>query len=157
MLSSKVKIGLRAYLRCGSHQPKISTLIGVGLNPLQGLLTCGQFEITNSTSISAVTSTWLPGAEMPSTTVKFPDASIGTFMKKFRFETMSRLVRPCLESSRMKFSRQACWYLVASPKRTALLSQEQQPADVSCRPQESAVILAITRPLLEISRVPSSM
>ena len=71
---------------------------------------------------------------MPSTTVKFPDGSIGTFMKKFRLATMSRLAMPYLESSRMKFSRQACWYLVASPKRTALLSQEQQPADVSWRP-----------------------
>ena len=94
---------------------------------------------------------------MPSTTVKFPDGSIGTFMKKFRLATMSRLASPYFESSRMKFSRQACWYLVASPKRTALLSQEQQPAEVSWRPQVSAVMRAMTRPLLEISRVPSSI
>jgi hypothetical protein len=44
----------------GSHAAGvalISTRIGVGSKPLQGLLTWGQFEITNSTSISAVTST----------------------------------------------------------------------------------------------------
>src|SRR5258708_18063630 len=91
---------------------------------------------------------------MPSTTVNLPDGSIGTFMKKFRLATMSRLVNPCFDSSRMKFSRQACWYLTASPKRTALLSQEQQPAEVSWRPQVSAVMRAITRPVLEIRRVP---
>ena len=42
------------------HNPgasRTTTRIGVGLKPLQGLLTCGQLETTNSTSISAVTST----------------------------------------------------------------------------------------------------
>src|SRR5882762_10357987 len=126
----------RCYAAAGS---KISTRIGVGLKPLQGLLICGQLEMTKITSMSAVISTWFPGVEMPSTTVKFPAASIGTFMKKFRFDTISRLVSPCFDSSRMKFSRQACWYLVVSPNRTALLSHEQQPAEVSCCPQESAV------------------
>ena len=69
-------------------------------------------------------------------------------MKKFRLATMSRLAMPYLESSRMKFSRQACWYLVCSPKRTALLSHEQQPAEVSCRPQVSAVMRAMTLALV---------
>jgi hypothetical protein len=36
---------------------RISTRIGVGLKPLQGLLTCGQLEMTNSTFMSTVTST----------------------------------------------------------------------------------------------------
>jgi hypothetical protein len=35
----------------------IMTRIGVGLKPLQGLLTCGQLEMTKITSISAVIST----------------------------------------------------------------------------------------------------
>src|SRR5260370_31251876 len=95
-----------------------STRTGVGLKPLQGLLTCGQLEITKITSMSAVTSTWVPPAEMPSPTRTFPEGSSGTFMKKLRLATMSRLARPYLESSRMRFSRQACWYFVASPKRT---------------------------------------
>ncbi len=37
--------------------PLTTTLIGVGSNPLQGLLICGQFEIRTSTSISARRST----------------------------------------------------------------------------------------------------
>jgi hypothetical protein len=42
------------------HSPgasRTTTRIGVGLKPLQGLFTWGQLEITNSTSMSAVTST----------------------------------------------------------------------------------------------------
>src|SRR5260370_8408367 len=104
-----------------------STRTGVGLKPLQGLLTCGQLEITKITSMSAVTSTWLPPAEMPSTTVKFPEGSIGTFMKKFRLATMSRLARPYLESSMMKFSRHACWAFVHSPTPTTSLSHAHHP------------------------------
>jgi hypothetical protein len=32
-------------------QSEITTRIGVGLKPLQGLLTCGQLEMTQSTSV----------------------------------------------------------------------------------------------------------
>jgi hypothetical protein len=42
------------------HSPgasRTTTRIGVGLKPLQGLFTWGQLEMTNSTSMSAVTST----------------------------------------------------------------------------------------------------
>ncbi len=87
--------------------PEISTRIGVGSKPLQGLLICGQFEMTQSTSISASNSTWSPGAEMPSSIVIAPLGLIGTFMKKLMLGTMSRLVMPWRDSSRMKFSRQA--------------------------------------------------
>jgi hypothetical protein len=40
-----------------------------------------------------VTSTQFPGAEMPPATVKAPEGSIGTFMKKFRFATISRFLK----------------------------------------------------------------
>ncbi len=83
------------------------TRIGVGSKPLQGLLICGQFEITQSTSISARSSTWSPGFEMPSSMVMAPFGLIGTFMKKLMFGTMSRFPMPCRDSSSRKFSRQA--------------------------------------------------
>src|SRR6266851_5131763 len=73
----------------GSH---ICTRTGVGRKPLQGLLTCGQFEMTQSTSISARMSTWLPGCETPSTMASSPLGRIGTFMKKLMLLTMSRLL-----------------------------------------------------------------
>jgi hypothetical protein len=47
----------RKHKRYTSAASRTMTRIGVGLKPLQGLFTCGQLEITNSTSISAVTST----------------------------------------------------------------------------------------------------
>src|SRR6516165_3430205 len=111
---------------------QMMTRTGVGLKPLQGLLICGQLESTHKTSISAAyKSTWSPALETPSTTVKSPAGSIGTLMKKLTLATMSRFDRPCLASSSRKFSRHACWYFVGSPNRTALLSQEQHPAEVS--------------------------
>ena len=39
----------------------------------------------------------------------------------------------------------------------ALLYCAADPAELSCRPQESAVMRAIARPLLETSHVPSSI
>src|SRR6185369_13623978 len=50
---------------------------GVGLNPLQGLLICGQLETTTMTSISARRSTDNPGAEIPSTMPSAPSSSTG--------------------------------------------------------------------------------
>ena len=83
-----------------------------------------------------------------------PVGSIGTFMKKLMLGTMSRLLMPWRPTSSTKFSRQACRYFVSWPKRTLLLSQEQAPAEVSCRPQVSAVTVSMTLPSLEISCVP---
>ncbi len=40
-----------------TRRPSTSTWMGVGLKPLQGLLICGQLEMTQSTSISATSST----------------------------------------------------------------------------------------------------
>src|SRR4051812_45666444 len=124
--------------------PEITTRIGVGLNPLQGLLTWGQLEMTQRTSISARSSTWSPGAERPSTMVICPEGWIGTFMKKLMLGTISRLDMQCLVTSSTKLSRQACRYLVSWPKRTVLLSHEQAPAEVSWRPQLSAVTVSMT-------------
>jgi hypothetical protein len=45
------------YRRHNTGGSQIATRIGVGLKPLQGLLTCGQFDMTKSTSMSAVIST----------------------------------------------------------------------------------------------------
>ena len=45
------------YRRHNAGGSQIATLIGVGLKPLQGLLTCGQLEMTKITSMSAVIST----------------------------------------------------------------------------------------------------
>ena len=67
---------------------------GVGSNPLQGLLICGQLEMTTSTSISARTSTCFPGAEMPSTIPSVPSALTGTFMNQLMLDTRSRLLNP---------------------------------------------------------------
>ena len=39
---------------------RMIALIGVGLKPLHGLLTCGQLEITASASMSARSPTWQP-------------------------------------------------------------------------------------------------
>src|SRR5690349_21517139 len=61
---------------------QISTRIGVGLYALQGLFNCGQLLITASTSISARSSTYLPGPETPSSNVSPPSGVTGTFMKK---------------------------------------------------------------------------
>src|SRR3546814_580037 len=88
---------------------------GVGLNALQGLLICGQFETTTITSISACRSTVEPGAEMPSTMPSAPSSSTGTFMKKLMFGTMSRLPRPSDRLASRKFSTQACCDLVWWP------------------------------------------
>ena len=68
-----------------------------------------------------------------------PSCSIGTFMKKLMFGTMSRFDRPYFATSSAKFSRQAWRYLVAWPKRTVLLSQEQAPADTADLPAEEPV------------------
>ena len=54
MYPNSLRWGKRDY-SFGSSQ--IMTLIGVGLNPLQGLFTCGQFEMTKMTSSSIETST----------------------------------------------------------------------------------------------------
>src|SRR5258706_8562689 len=71
----------------------ISSSAGVGLYALQGLFSCGQFEISTITSISARSSTYLPGAEIPSSNVRPPAAVTGTFMKKLIFALMSRFDR----------------------------------------------------------------
>ena len=93
-------------------------------------------------------------AETPSTMVISPVGSIGTFMKKLMLGTMSRLLMPCFVTSSTKLSRQACRYFVSWPKRTVLLSQEQAPAEVSCRPQVSAVTVSMTLPSLDMILVP---
>ena len=85
-----------------------------------------------------------------------PFGSIGTFMKKLMLGTMSRLPMPCFVTSSTKLSRQACRYLVSWPKRTVLLSQEQAPAEVSCRPQLSAIIVSMTLPSFDMILVPSA-
>jgi len=58
----------------------ISTRIGVGLKPLHGLLTCGQFEITASASISARSATWQPGGEIADAIAAPPSSVTGTRM-----------------------------------------------------------------------------
>ncbi|MNG34785.1 hypothetical protein D3C84_1213570 [compost metagenome] len=60
---------------------------------MQGLFSCGQLEISTITSISARRSTYLPGAEIPSSKVSPPSAVTGTFMKKLMFGPMSPLPR----------------------------------------------------------------
>lgn len=49
--------GDRRHMHHNPVASRTTTRIGVGLKPLQGLFTCGQLEITNSTSMSAVAST----------------------------------------------------------------------------------------------------
>src|SRR4026209_267232 len=65
------------------------TRIGVGLNALQGLCTCGQYETTARTRDSARRSTKSPGFDLPSTMPMVPSASTGTFMKKLMLATTS--------------------------------------------------------------------
>src|SRR6185312_14301218 len=75
------------------------TRTGVGLNPLHGLLICGQLLITTSVSISANKSRYFPGAEIPSTIPSAPSASTGTFMNQLMFDVISRLPSPCCPNS----------------------------------------------------------
>ena len=59
VLMTRTAISPRLATRTLSNirHPSIKTRIGVGSNPLHGLLICGQFEITHNTSISATSST----------------------------------------------------------------------------------------------------
>src|SRR5207245_889022 len=82
--------------------------IGVGFQPLHGLLSCGQFEITTSASVSACSSTYAPGREIPSTMSSRPSGVTGTFMKKLMFATMSRFPIPSGARAWRKLSRQLC-------------------------------------------------
>ena len=79
---------------------------------MQGLLSCGQFEMRQTTSIAATISTYLPGAEIPSANVSPPSGDTGTFMKKLMLHAMSRFVSSTFHSCapRMKESRQACMH-----------------------------------------------
>ena len=61
---------------------------------LQGLFSCGQFEISTMTFISASISTYLPGADRPSANSNPPSGVTGTFMKKLMLWVMSRFVSP---------------------------------------------------------------
>jgi hypothetical protein len=74
----------------------IMTSMGVGSNPLHGLLIWGQFEITQSTSISAFMSTKFPSPPTPSTMARPPLSSRDTFIKKLRLATTSRFDIPYL-------------------------------------------------------------
>ena len=71
-----------------------TTPIGVGSNPLQGLLICGQLLTSTSTSRAARHATRSPGAEIPSTMPIVPSASTGTFMYQLMLLTRSRLPSP---------------------------------------------------------------
>src|SRR5215510_7144551 len=96
------------------HQPclgsQMSTRIGVGLYALQGLFNCGQLLMRASTSISARSSTYLPGPETPSRNVRPPCGVTGTFMKKLMFGARSRFSRPRPQTSAAftKLCRHAC-------------------------------------------------
>src|SRR5256885_16188167 len=61
---------------------QIKTCTGVGLYALQGLFNWGQLLMAHRTSVSARSSTYLPGSEMPSSNVNFPSGVTGTFMQK---------------------------------------------------------------------------
>ena len=89
---------------------------GVGSKPLQGLLICGQFDTTTSTSISARSSTYLPGAEMPSTMPSVPSGSTGHVHEPVDVATHVALAQPVARRRpARKFSTQACWCLVWCP------------------------------------------
>ncbi|MNY81501.1 hypothetical protein D3C86_2230950 [compost metagenome] len=73
------------------------------------MFSCGQLEINTITSICALSSTYLPGAEMPSAKVRPPSGVTGTFMKKLMLAPMSRFSRrPSVRLARRKLSRQLC-------------------------------------------------
>jgi hypothetical protein len=55
--TDRYPIFVPGYHRHNAGGSQIATRIGVGLKPLHGLLTWGQFDMTKSTSISAVIST----------------------------------------------------------------------------------------------------
>src|SRR6185437_14075718 len=76
------------------HGRRPVSRIGVGLKPLHGLLICGQLEINSSTSRSTRSSTYLPGAETPSSKVRPPSGVSGTFMKKLMLWVRSRFSSP---------------------------------------------------------------
>src|SRR5215472_6438791 len=73
---------------------QISTCTGVGLYALQGLFNWGQLLMAHRTSVSARSSTYFPGSEMPSSNVSLPSGVTGTFMKKLMLLVMSRFSMP---------------------------------------------------------------
>src|ERR1700687_4451116 len=89
-----------------AHGASTATRTAVGLKPLHGLLTCGQFEISASTSACAVRVRERPGADSPSTMPSVPSSSTGTFMYQLMLETRSRFPRPQRAPSARKFSTQ---------------------------------------------------
>src|SRR5258708_19103354 len=93
------------FLDC-CPQCVICTRMGVGLKLLQGLLTCGQFEMTASASMSARSATWQPGGEMPGAMAAPPSPPTGTRMNQLMFGTMSRRPSPWRASAVREFSRQ---------------------------------------------------
>src|ERR1700722_17886908 len=90
--------------------PHTRTRMGVGLYALHGLLSCGQFDMRQSTLVSAFSSTYLPPPEMPSANVRSPSGLTGTFMKKLMFGARSRFDSgtPERAAARRKLSRQLC-------------------------------------------------
>src|ERR1700676_4821954 len=75
----------------------ISPRIAVGLPPLHGLLTCGQFEMTTRMSISARSAIESPAFEGGASKVSggsLLSVPAGTLQKKFKLATMSLRPRP---------------------------------------------------------------
>ena len=81
-----------SFEHLAAARPQSQTIIstGVGLYALHGLLSCGQFETSTSTSVSARISTYLPASLMPSSKLKPPSGVSGTFMKKLMLLARSR-------------------------------------------------------------------
>src|SRR5215469_71743 len=116
----------------------ISIRIGVGLPPVQGLLTCGQFEMTPKMSISARNAIQSPGRDGPGPKMRGSSAFLGpdgTSQKKLRLATMSLRPSPWRASSFKKFSRQPGTPL--TPYNSSFDCALQQPAIVSWKPQLS--------------------
>src|SRR5262249_29052848 len=118
-----------------------------GLKPLQGLLICGQFEITASASMSARSATWQPGGDTPKATAAPPSVVTGTRMNQLMLGTMSLRPRPWRDSAARKFSRQPGQFF--TPYSIWLDGALQQPPIVSWPPNWSSTMVKIGRAMSE--------
>ena len=136
----------RATRTDGTSASQITTRMGVGSRPAHGLLTWGQFEISDERvhlgpQVDEVARLREPIDEHR--VRELPSGPTGTFEKKLRFATMSRRPIPCRPSRRRKVSRQPGTFV--TPYIRKLLGALQQPPMVSCRPHVSATIVNIGR------------
>ncbi len=106
------------------------------------MFSCGQLLIRIITSANAFISTYLPGADTPSSNLYPPSFCDRHIHKEVDIRCKVTLLMSAVVSAscNIKLSRQLCIYLFSLAYLTVLLCDEQAPPKVSCLPVLSAVI-----------------